>query len=421
MSADRSPGGRLAARLAPLRGGGRGWVLLTVAAGWFATLGLRFVVPALLPRIKDTFGVNNAGAGLAVTVIWITYAGTQLPAGAMVDRLGERTLLTASLVVAGSSLVLFGLVPAFGLFLVAAGLFGLGTGLYGPARGMVLSRTFRDNDGAAFGATLAAGSVGAAALPFLATTAALWADGRIAGLPGWQLALASFAPLFAVLAVAVWRTVPGRGETRPATEARDARTETDGGAAAASVLSTATSREVVVAAAGAMFMLFTFQGLTAFYTTYLVEVKGLSATVAGGLFALLFLAGAVFQSSAGRAADLYGHRRVLVAIGVGSLPPLALLPLVDGRLALAVLTVPIGLRLAMGPVVNAYVVGVIPSEIQGTTWGLVRTTFFTVGSLGSVAVGTVADAARFNLAVYGLAALTIPAIAAFAVLPDREG
>src|SRR6056297_4051038 len=89
------------ARFAPLRGDGRGWVLVTVAGGWFFTLGLRFVIPALLPRIKDTFGVGNAAAGLAVTVVWLTYAGMQLPAGAMVDRVGERKLLTASLLVAG--------------------------------------------------------------------------------------------------------------------------------------------------------------------------------------------------------------------------------------------------------------------------------------------------------------------------------
>jgi len=405
-------------------------VLVTVAGGWFFTLGLRFVIPALLPRIKDTFGVGNAAAGLAVTVVWLTYAGMQLPAGAMVDRVGERKLLTASLLVAGGSLVAFGFVPTFAAFLLAASLFGLGTGLFGPPRGTVLSNTFRANDGAAFGLTLAAGSVGAAALPFVATQLSGRADGLLAGWTGWEVALASFAPAFFLLAVGTWWAVPER-EHRTSTPAADCErasdagddssdVRSDGGRTVAAVVDAATRRTVVIAVLGAVFMLFTFQGLTAFYTTYLVERKALSPGTAGGLFALLFVAGAGFQSVAGRAADRYGHGRVLVAIALVGVPPLVALPYVEGAVALALLTVPMGVRLGIGPVVNAYVVAAIPPGVQGTTWGLVRTIFFALGSTGSVAVGVFADAGQFDLAMLGLAVLTLPAAAIFAVLPARE-
>lgn len=418
------------ARLAPLRGEGRGWVLATVAGGWFFTLGLRFVIPALLPRIKDTFGVGNAAAGLAVTLVWLTYAGTQLPAGVMIDRVGERRLLTASLLVAGTSLLAFGFAPTFGVFLLAVSLFGLGTGLFGPSRGTVLSNTFRGNDGAAFGLTLAAGSVGAAALPFVATQISGRAENLLAGWTGWEIALASFAPAFFALAVGTWWAVPERGHhtstAEPDTDSADdaddgsADVRSDGGRTLSAVVDAATSRPVVVAALGAAFMLFTFQGLTAFYTTYLIEQKALSAGTASGLFALLFLAGAGFQSVAGRAADRYGNGRVLVAIALVGIPPLLALPYVGGEIGLALLTVPIGVRLGMGPVVNSYVVAAIPSEVQGTTWGLVRTIFFALGSTGSVAVGVFADAGRFDLAIIGLALLTLPAVAIFAVLPARQ-
>lgn len=425
MSDDPASG--LRGRLAPLQGDGRGWVLVTVAAGWFVTLGLRFVIPALLPRIKDSFGVDNAAAGLAVTLVWLTYAGMQLPAGALVDRVGERRLLTASLLVAGASLVAFGFVPTFAVFLLAASLFGLGTGLFGPPRGTVLSNTFRDNDGAAFGLTLAAGSIGAAALPFVATQVSTRADGLVAGWAGWEVALASFAPAFLVIAAGTWWAVPDRENRRLAT-ATDGGSDgsedeadadgTDGGTARA-VYAAATSRTVLVAVIGAVFMLFTFQGLTAFYTTYLVERKSLAPGTAGALFALLFLAGAGFQFVAGRAADRFGHGRVLVAIALVGVPPLVALPYVDGVLALAALTVPLGVRLGVGPVVNAYVVAAIPASVQGTTWGLVRTMFFALGSTGSVAVGVFADAGQFDLAMVGLAVLTLPSAAIFAMLPAR--
>lgn len=391
-------------RLDPVRGEGRGWVLLLVATGWFATLGLRFVIPALLPRIKEGFGVGNAEAGVAVTVIWLTYAGMQLPAGALVDRVGERVLLSASLLVTGLALVAIGLLDTFRLFLIAAGLFGLGSGLFGPARGTVLSNTFRENDGVAFGATLAAGSIGAAALPFVATQVSVRLD--------WRVAIAGFAPVFLLVAAGTWWAVPRHRDGNGPGEPLAGRLR--------AVLGAATDRPVVVAALGAMFMLFTFQGLTAFYTTYLVEVKSLSEPTAGALFAVLFVAGAGFQSVAGRAADRFGHRAVLVVVALVSVPPVAALPLVDGRLALAALAVPIGIRLGIDPVVNAYVVGVLPADVQGTTWGLVRTVFFAVGSTGSVAVGVVADAGQFRFAIYGLAALTLPAVVVFAFLPPRE-
>jgi MFS family permease len=66
-------------------------------------------------------------------------------------------------------------------------------------------------------------------------------------------------------------------------------------------------------------ILFIFQKITATLLMYLIEEKGLSQATAVGLFALLFVSGAVFQISAGRAADLVGIRRMLLffdALGI---------------------------------------------------------------------------------------------------------
>ena len=69
--------------------GGRGRLVGVVAAGWFAVLGMRFVLPALLPAVRGAFGVDNAAAGAVVSVVWLTYALVQLPAGALTDRTGD--------------------------------------------------------------------------------------------------------------------------------------------------------------------------------------------------------------------------------------------------------------------------------------------------------------------------------------------
>ncbi|MEF8872433.1 MAG: MFS transporter [Haloarculaceae archaeon] len=394
-----------------VHGDGRGWTLLAVAAGWFFVLGLRFAVPALLPSITQDFSVSNATAGGAITLLWVTYAMMQFPAGALVDRLGERRLLVASVLVGAAGLVGYAFSPTFGVFLAATAAFGFGSGLYGPPRGIVLSRTFPDRDGLAFGGVLAAGSLGAALLPAIATV--------VAAVAGWRTAIAITIPGFLVAALALWRVVPG-GQSIESVPSTDGGTESVR-AVAAAVADAIRTRRIGLAVLGVTLMLFIFQGLTAFFTTYLVNVKDLSAGTAGLLFGLLFVSGAVWQSVGGGLADRYGHGPVLAAVAFSGVVPLVALPFVSGTLVLAVLAVCLGVRLSMGPVTNSYIVSLLPAEVRGTAWGLLRTGFFTVGAFGSTVVGAMADRALFAEAFFLLAGLSALAGVVYLFLPSREG
>lgn len=403
---------RLRATVRDVHGRGRGWTLLAVAAGWFFVLGLRFVVPALLPAITDDFPVSDTAAGGAITLLWITYALTQFPAGALVDRVGERRLLVASALLSAAGLVGYLGSVTFAVFLVATAAFGFGSGLYGPARGTVLTRTFPDRDGIAFGTVLAAGSIGAAALPVAATL--------LAAETGWRVAIGVTIPAFLLVAVALWRSVP-------AGIAGDASaTATDGGALDvraefAAVRTAITRRGVALAVAAATLMLFSFQGLTAFLTTYLVDAKGLSQGTAGALFGIVFVSGALFQSVGGGLADRYGHGRVLAVASFLSVPPLVALPLASGLEPLALVAIALGVRLSIGPISNAYIVSLLPVDVRGAAWGLLRTAFFSLGAFGSIAVGAMADRNLFAEAFFLLAALTALAGVVYLFLPAREG
>ena len=169
-----------------LRGGGRGWTLLAVAGGWLFINGFRVVLPALLPQVKGDFAVTNASAGVALTVLWLLYAGLQFPAGVAADRVGERKFLVGGAALSALSFGAFYVAPLFAFFLVACGLFGIAAGLFGTPRDMFLSRSYPEADSTAYGVTFAAGSVGAATLPFLATAIATrW---------GWRLAVVWLLP-----------------------------------------------------------------------------------------------------------------------------------------------------------------------------------------------------------------------------------
>jgi predicted MFS family arabinose efflux permease len=388
---------------ARLRGGGRGWVLLAIAAGWVFVLGGRFLVPAVLPQVTAAFDVGNTGGGIAVTVIWATYALMQSPAGALVDRVGERRLLAGSLLLSAGSVGVLGIAPAYLAFLGGCAAFGFATGLYGPARGTALARTFPDDDGAAIGATLAAGSVGSAVLPFLA--------GALVGSVSWRLVVAGLAPPLLVAAAFAWRSVPDREAAASPDPVPVAELGGD-------VLRAVRRRGVAVAVAAVTLMLFAFQGLSAFYVTYLARL--MDQRVAAGLFALLFLGGAVAQLAAGAAADRYGERLVLTATAAVGAVAVGVVPFVDGFLPLAGLSVVLGTRLAIAPVSNAYVIAVLPDAVTGTAWGTLRTAFFLLGATGSTVVGAMADRALFDEAFYLLAVVTAAAAVLYAFLPSRE-
>lgn len=416
--------GRVRGAVRSLRGDGKGWTLVVVASGWLLALGTRYLLPAILPQIKTTFDVTNAAAGVAITLVWGTYALMQFPAGVLVDRIGERELLSASLGLGGASLVAVSLSPVFLVFAASCGLFGLATGLYGPPRGTVLSRTFTESEGAAFGLTLAVGSIGSAALPYLASVLVDTLD--------WRAVIALVIPLFLGTALSAWKVIPSPapngGETGVGGEptsgnGRDG-SETGGrqptvrdllGGLRAAV----SQRSVSVSVAAITLLLFVLQGLTAFLPTYLIEVKGFSQELAAGLFALFFLSGALFQWLGGSGADRYGDRAVLLTLAAFGVFPLLALPFVSETLALAGLVALMGSRLGIAPVSNAYIIGVLPEEVRGTAWGALRTGFFLVASTGSVFVGVLADRGLFDASMIVLGLLTAVAAVLYVYLPAR--
>lgn len=394
---------RLRSVASELRGDGRGWVLVAVAVGWLFILGGRFLVPALLPQVKAAFDLGNTGGGIAVTVIWLTYGLTQSPAGVLTDRLGERRLLAGSLALSAASVVVLGVAPVFLAFLVGCAAFGFATGLYGPARGTVLSRTFAGSDNAAIGVTLAAGSVGSAVLPFVA--------GGLVDAIGWRRVVGTLVPPLAVAAGFAWWAVPSHQ-----TDVRDDGSPDD---LVGDVTAAVRTRAVALATIASTLMVWGFQALSAFYVTYLYEVRGFDQQVAAGMLSLVFVGGAVAQIGGGVVADRFSSPGVLASTSAIGALAVGAIPFVHGEAPIAILSLVIGIRLAISPVSNAYIIAALPEAVTGSAWGTLRTGFFIVGATGSTFVGLMADAALFDEAFLVLAAVTGVAALLYALLPQR--
>src|SRR5271157_645769 len=77
------------------------------------------------PLIRQDLGLSVADMGLLLSAFLWAYAFSQLPAGALVDRVGPRLMLAASLTVWSVAQMIAGFVTGFGQFFAARLLLGV--------------------------------------------------------------------------------------------------------------------------------------------------------------------------------------------------------------------------------------------------------------------------------------------------------
>src|SRR6202000_329562 len=121
------------------------------------------------PLIREELGVSIADMGYLLSAFLWAYAFSQLPTGAMVDRIGPRILLTLGLSLWSLAQLAGGLVQGFGQFFGARLLLGIGEAPQFPTGARVVRDWFNQRDrGLATGVFNCASSLGTAiAVPLL--------------------------------------------------------------------------------------------------------------------------------------------------------------------------------------------------------------------------------------------------------------
>ncbi len=374
--------------IADLSSDGRGRILLAVAFGWFLSISVRMIYPALLPHIRETYGLTLTTSGLLLTVLWIAYASGQLPGGILADWAGERPLLIASSLLAATMLALVVLADSAVVLFLATALFGLGTALYGVSRFTILDKIYPDQLGTATGATMAAGDVGNAVMPPAA--------GFVAVTVGWQYGFGATVPLFLVAAVGLWATLPSRSADR--TPLREQLELGD-------IVSTLSHPVVRRGTALLVLWAVIVQAFMGFYPTYLMDEKGVSAQVATGLFGFFFALGIAMKPIAGRAYDRIGVRVPLLVIASTAGVALVALPFVDAAWLFVLVTVLASALLGFETIVISDLTSRLPSGTQGTNLGALRTVYISLGALSPVVFGAIADYGYFDEAFLGIGVL----------------
>jgi len=396
---------RVGAEVRNLWADGKGKTLIAIALGWALLNGTRMIYPILLPYFTEEFGLSLATGGLLITIIWLAYAVGQVPGGVLADRYGERKMLTASVTLVIVSLFFVLFAPTALVLFLATAAFGLAYSQYPIARITALSDLYPEQIGRALGLTMASGDVGQTILPPIASVLAVAA--------AWQLGLGFVLPFLCIAAAIIWITLEKHRPVEVVTT-----DQSDNGIRF--VIGKLRNPTLGVMWVIMFLFIFVWQTFSAFYPTYLVEMKGFSTTTAGLIFGLFFAFGVVAKPAAGAAYDRVGIRVSLPFVLVGAIVGLGALPFVDGVVPILAVTVLVSTMLGSGAITQSYLADTIPSEIQGTGLGVVRSSSSMVGAAGPVVFGAIAEMGYFDQGYLLLAAIVALVTFTTLLLPKKK-
>lgn len=378
--------------------------LLSIAFGWSILVGSRTVYPVLVPYFILEFDISLKTAGLLITILWLGSGIGQLPGGILADKYSERIIMSSSLLLAGALFIILANIQSSIMFILATGFLGLANSLYPIARITVISDLYPDGLGGALGIVMAFGDIGQTILPAVA--------GLLAAVIAWQMGLGFVVPLFLVAAVGIWINVPSEVIKSSHDSLRSKE-----------YLNQLTNelRDPKLIYVGIVLILFfiTWQSFTAFFPTYLVEIKGMSLQISSLIFSLFFAMGVIIKPMAGIAYDRIGLRRSLIFIHLLPAIGLIILPYIQNLYSIILMTAIISIVLGSGAVTQAYLADAFSSPIKGTGLGIVRTFSLLVGSTGPVFFGVVADSGYFDEAYLGLAVALIIAVLITMLIPPK--
>jgi len=385
---------------------GKGWILFAVSAGWFLSIGVRYIYPSVLPFLRDAFAMDLTMAGFLLSTLWVAYAMGQFPGGVLGDRIGEGNILVFSTLISTIAILLVTLSMNLVMVFVATAIFGFATGLYAPHRFTIFTDIYSRRSGTAVGVTMAAGSVGNTVLPAVAAV--------IAGYLTWRLGFGILVPVFIAVCVAIYLVVPKRTSTS------SADTDTFSMHTLRRVASSVLNRGIPVVVSVHILVAFVSNGFLGFYPTYLIEVKGFSPQMAAVIFGSYFAIGVAVQPVIGMVRDRFGSRWSLAFVTSMLFVGLIALQFGESIIYILLVTALISQRNGVGVVTNTYIADSLDDDIKGSGLGLLRTSWLFAGAMSPILVGFLGDLGQLNVAFTMLAGVAGIAALLTVLIPKTE-
>jgi MFS family permease len=373
-------------------------------------LGFGMVIP-VLPRFAKSFGVGLAVVGLVQFVFGLTRFSFGLVGGLVVDRFGERACTMAGLLIVAASSYAAGFAQTFPQLVAARGFGGAGSALFiAGLMNRILKIIEPEAMGRATGTFRSSFLVGIGVGPLL--------GGLAAAAFGIRAPFHLYATGLLVATVIAYVVMGGRGDERPA----ERKSPLEALRAARPLFS---DRRYSVA------LLATFVGWWAISgpaqtvgPVFADERLGLSDDQIGLAVSMLSIGEILILLVAGRAADRYGRRAVLVPSLALTAVATALMGQVTSGAPWAYfpLMMAIGAGIAAaGTAAGGLMADAIPRGGSGAAVGVNQM----AGDLGYLtsptAIGFVAERRGFGLAYLAGAVPAVIALVAALRLPGRRG
>lgn len=420
MPVTRRVGGAI--RRTPLLAGlPREVAVLTVIA-FFVALGFGILIPAI-PVFARSFGVTALEASAVVSVFALVRFLTSPLAGALVDRMGERVVLTSGLLIVSLSSIAAGFSQTFTQLLILRGVGGLGSSMFTVSAMALLLRVVDSSQrGRAAGAFQGGFLLGGVAGP------------AVGGLvTAWSIRAPFFVYAASLLVAAVVSGVMLSRTRLSAREERIAAAESGESAGRLEQLRDALrNRAYQAALAVSLVTGFVVFGMrSSAVPLFVTEGMERSASLTGIGFLVAAALQAVLLLPAGRMADTQGRRKALVlgtwllAVGMVGLTVTDIVT--NGWGTQAVLATVLFLASMAIQGVSAAFLGSAPAAVVGDIMGgrrggIVVATFQMMSDVGAVigplAAGLLIDKLDYDWA-FG-AAVILAVLAALMVLRMPE-
>lgn len=345
--------------------GGFALALLILTVASFVSVGFS----ANAPLIRESLGLTPAGVGAIASAVYGTAALTSRVAGRYTDRLGPGPVLVAAMGALAAGVVVAVSTGQILVFFLGVAICGLGYGAVNPPTNVLANTRSSHRRGLAM-------SVKQSGIPLGGILAGLILPG-LATATSWRWSMQAPVLLCVVLALASLRL------RRPSVKGAGAR---DHGPRERIQLRLPRAYAFGFLMAGVQVTMFTFLAV------YLADGRGLTASHAGQLLALLMLGGLAGRPVWGWLSDRRHHDRVRLLQGVTVLAGagLALVPVVP-LAALSVLVLAVGFcAVGWNGVYITSVGEAAPPELLGSSTGT---------ALALVNAGAVALPPAFGLLV----------------------
>ena len=393
---------------------------------WLITLGhsLTHWYPAtfylLLPIIGNELGLSFSQIGLIMTCQYLAGAVANVPAGVLVDTVGRKGLLmTVSLFWVGFPYLLMSFTYSYVMLLLCVVMVGVGNSLWHPTAIPTLARRFPERKGLVLSLHGMGGNAGDALAPLVV--------GSLLALLTWrEVVVLNVVPgLLISLLLLVFMGTLQLGRKKPASAVVSTSQEDPATQSLANYVTglrqLLRNRSLVILSTSGAFRSMTQNALLTFLPLFLAREMGYSMFLIGVSMFALQAAGFAAAPVAGHLSDRLGRRSVVMTSMAMTAAVLLFMALAGKSQAFVALIAVLGFFLyALRPVLQAWLLETTPTNMGGSSIGILFGTQSLGASVGPLIGGLIADRYGLGATFYFLAGTIVCANLFILLMPKGE-